>query len=280
MSAQEALAEGSSKSSETAVSPFETSSCSYCGATGGDWEWEGTEGQCFAGHTSSRRLQSAMDMEELFPVLEDLGAQGWNFPGMMYLGRAIEFNHFLGGTPFGFAAPTLERMSDVAAPFNHHILLFPLGPNGTVASVVAKVLEIGNSSKINHLLIHLQRRGASAQFGSFPFQNIRNYTHVGSIETAWVAASLATLGRERFSTVSWNCHHFAVAVFEDIAHACATSGMRQCPPEHVNDVFPRELSPAWCLPCQAFAVTGSAIGLATLLAGFSYKLFKMVAIAQ
>lgn len=287
MSAQDGLAFGVFKSTEstwyTVETPFACSYSSDCSSRqGGQWRWNFEEvplGECEAGETS-RRLQSVMDMEELIPVLEDLGAQGWNFPGMIYLGRVIDFNYFLDGTPLGFAATTLHRMSEVAVPFSHHLLLFPLGPNGTVASAAAKVLGIGNSSKISHLLIHLQRSGASARFVSLRIQNHRNYTHVGGIETAWVTPSLARMGKEPFSTVSWNCHHFAVALFEDIAHACKTSGKQQCPPEHVKDVFPRELSPTWCLPCQAFAVTGSAIGLATLLAGFSYKLLKMFAIAQ
>jgi len=99
---------------------------------------------------------------------------------------------------------------------------------------------------------------------------------VGSVEPSWITATLKAVGKVPFSTLQWNCHHFAVHLFEDIARACAASGSFNCPPENVKVAFPSTISPTRCLPCQALGVTGLAIGLVVMMVVLSHKLFKQM----
>lgn len=250
-----------------AWSSYDQSSETLCSsACTGDYDHE--KHTCDGG--MARRLSPAirMNVDQLLDVLQDFEMQGLKFSGMIYQGRRVDFDYFLGGTPVHFFVPVLDKLADMAAPFYHHLLLFPLDLNGTVPG----------EEMHSHLLIHFQRDGVKGRFVTraavSPTEDLHSYTFVGSVEPSWITAALQAVGKLPFSTPQWNCHHFAVHLFEDLARACAASGRFNCPPEHVKGAFPSTISPTWCLPCQAIAVTGLAIGLVVMMVGLSHKLFK------
>jgi len=272
-------ADGSAHSEES-FDNSEGSSCDTCGFTSNnDKHWDRRQKECVSEHQASRRLYSPQDLNWLLVTLQDLETHGFKFPGMIYVGRTIDFHHFLPGKAFSGLVAILTRIADLFSPFFHHVLLFPVAQNGTVADVVVKTLGMEGSyraqEQVSHLLVHAQRDGVRARLGTFARPpKTKSYTFVGGVQPSWIKASLTTFGREPFSTSSWNCQHFAVRLFTDIAHACAASGMMICPPVDVATVFPSAISPAWCLPCQALGMTGMVIGPTALLLGFLCKLKK------
>lgn len=248
-----------------------------CTSEGGSYGADSQgDGQCR--HTS-RRLYEVLDVDKVAMTLQDLEMQGWRFPGMTYIGRTMDLRALLGETSFSSFTPILEGISAMVTPFYHHMLLFPVGLNGTLASPVAEALGLNRSSQadqvFSHLLIHIQREGVQGRFGSFsPQESPNSYTFVGSVDPSWIKATLGEVGRKPFSMISWNCQHFAVHLFKEIARACRASGMLNCPPEDVNVAFPSVISPAWCLSGQAFGLAGLAVGSAAMMVGMSYKLLK------
>jgi len=263
--------------SNSSTYDFDTHECKLCD---GYTEYGG----CPEDVVGARRLSPAtrMNVDQLLEMLQAFEMQGLMFPGMIYQGRAIDFDYFLGGTSFRFFVPILDGLAALAAPFFHHLLLFPLSLNGTVLGPVGKASEMVQAIQSNglhsYLLVHFQRDGVKGKFVTsdsvLPKEDLHSYTFVGSVDPSWITPTLKAVGNSPFSTLQWNCQHFAVHVFEDLARACAASGSFNCPPEDVRLAFPLTISPAWCLPCQTLGVAGLSIGLVVMMVGLSYKLLK------
>jgi len=248
------------------TSAWLSTSNSEHGTLEGKWNNAIAQKDSVADDIKDRRLSTPMSREEILEMLQNYAVQNQTFTGVTYLGRTIDFKLLLDGTRWIWIAPFLERVTAIASPFSHHALIFPL--NGTLASHLEEQL---------HLVIHLQRPGVQGRLiMSSPAADLPSYSFVGSIPPSWVLKAFSAIEEREFSSTSWNCHHFAVRLFTNLARTCATSGVLQCPPEKLDAAFPWAISPSWCNFGQKFGIMLSAAVPSMVSVFLGHQLLKLL----
>jgi len=256
-----------------------TTSCELKG--GHSWDWDVSECNAYPDKVKeevhTRRLfpSPVLDVERLTLFLQRLESEHWAFPQMIYQSLKLDLDYHLGGTWSELFIPVIKPILALATPFYHHQILFPLGSNGTLASPVQRALGVphwdGDVLQHTFLLIHLLRDGVEGRFLRSPPPAVSGFQFEGKVEPSWVFASLDAIGRTSFSSISWNCQHFATHLADDVGRHCITSGEANCPPEDVQALLPFGMSPARNFPFQAMVVVGVPTAL---VVGLLWKVLK------
>lgn len=216
---------------------------------------------------TSRRLTTiGLGDEELFAFLSEMENKDGKLAGVVYQGRTIHFKDVLAGSFWEFLAPEFETMAKVFSSFDHHMLLFPLGSNGSVPEEVQTILDMRGASDADHLQIHFQQSGVKGKLLKLPLiADGHSFKFAGPIDPLWVREALVGKTKIPFSTFWWNCQDFATMLFKKVADACTSSNAIKCPPTKLHAQFQWTISPAWCKVVQLSSVISLGIGVAFAL---------------